>query len=114
MTSSCCLSWSGLEGLCTVLRRLSYPNRRFDLERIFFQGEVPVSIVFNQTLDFLYRRWAHLFDSIGRHFQTWLSLEVLEAGCAAIHGHACPMANIWGFIDGTRVPITRPIRNQRL
>ena len=65
MTSPGRLSWSGLEGLCLVLARLSNPNRNFDLEDDFSRGRAALSVVFNETLGFLYRRWRHLFEDLG-------------------------------------------------
>lgn len=105
--------WSGLEGLCLVLYRLSYPSRLFDVEHLFFRGQSEASVIFNSTLDFLYQEWMHVLDDIQHARQTWLSDARVEEGCQAIH-ESCPLDMVWGFIDGTCIPISRPTRHQRL
>ena len=106
-------SWSGLEGLCVVLRRLAYPNRRFDLESIFGCGEAELSVIFNTTLGFLYNEWNGLITDIARQKQGWLSAERIAESCAAVR-RVCPLDHVWGFIDGTAIPIARPKLHQRL
>ncbi|VDI30162.1 Hypothetical predicted protein [Mytilus galloprovincialis] len=76
---------SGIEGLCIVSRRLSYPNRLEDISPIF-QGR----------------------------YQEWLSEEYLRTFAEVIHKRGSPLLNCWGFIDGTVMPICRPIRHQRI
>ena len=100
-------SWSGLEGLCVVLRRLAYPNRRFDLESIFGRGEAELSVIFNTTLGFLYNEWNGLITDIARQKQGWLSAERIAESCAAVR-RVCPLDHVWGFIDGTAIPIAHP------
>ena len=105
--------WTGLEGLCLVLARLSVPNRRFDLEKTFGRGTSQLSVVFNSTLDFLFMTWRHLFSDLGQHTGTWLTVEKLAEGCDAV-ARKCPMQNVFGFLDGTARRIYRPAVNQRL
>ena len=113
MTSPCRLSWSGVEGLCVVLARLSTPNRSFDLEEVFHRGTAALSEVFNVTLDFLYNRWCHLFDDISQHTGHWLTPARLQESAQAVAAK-CPLNNVFGFVDGTCRRICRPKHNQRI
>ena len=108
--------WSGLEGLCILLRRLAYPTRHLDLDDFFGRGKADISIIFNQMLAFLYRRWNRLFTDITEHARPGhcLMLDKLRGHAAAISVRAKgPLDRIWGFIDGTARPIARPTRGQR-
>ena len=113
MTSPGRLSWSGLEGLCLVLARLSNPNRNFDLEDDFSRGRAALSVVFNETLGFLYRRWRHLFEDLGQHTGHWLTPARLRELAQAVEAK-CSLENVFGFVDGTCRRICRPQRNQRI
>ena len=113
MTSPCRLSWSGLEGLCLVLARLSNPNRNFDLEHDFRRGRADLSVIFNETLGFLYRQWRHLFEDLGHHTGHWLTPARLQELAQAVEAK-CPLRNVFGFVDGTCRRICRPRRNQRI
>ena len=43
------IGWSGLDGLCLVLRRLSYPNRLFDLVPIFGRSVQELIVILMTT-----------------------------------------------------------------
>lgn len=99
-----------LEGLCIVLRRMSYPNRLLDLVAEFGRGRAELSIIFNQTWQFILDNWGHLLTDLD---PAWLIEEVLDGSCAAI-GALCPPAKPVGFIDGTARAMCRPSAGQRL
>ena len=61
---------SGEEGLCVLLRRLSYPNRLGDLSEFFGRSISELSYIFNGILDFVYNAHSHLLTDLN---QTWLS-----------------------------------------
>ncbi len=44
----------GVEGLCILLRRLSYPNRLTDLVKQFNRSAAAISKIFNWMLSFVY------------------------------------------------------------
>lgn len=106
-------AWSGLEGLCMVLRRLCTPTRLVDLEEVFRRGKSESSIIINDTLRFLYNEWGRLLSDLAQHRQHWLTAEKLDDFCRAV-SVSCPLDNVWAFIDGTTRPICRPTYNQRL
>lgn len=114
MTAPNRTTWSGLEGLCLTLRRLSYPSRRCDLEQLFGRGVAEASIIFNSTLDHMYQEWNRLFIDLNEHTGSWLSPQRMEECCRAVHDMGSPLDNIFGFIDGTARPICRPKTHQRL
>ena len=51
---------SGEEGLCVLLKRLSYPNRLGDLSEIFGRSISELSYIFNGILDFVDNAHSHL------------------------------------------------------
>ena len=101
---------SGEEGLCVLLKRLSYPNRLGDLSEIFGRSISELSYTFNGILDFVDNAHSHLLTDLN---QTWLSPANLQVFADAIHAGGAPLENCWGFIDGTVRPICRPTQNQR-
>ena len=108
--------WSGLEGLCVLLRRLSYPNRLRDLEVFFGRGVTDLGIIAN----FICLQICHQFDRLLSDFanQPWFTAERLARYCAGI-AEKCDIEGVeglqlWGFIDGTVRRCCRPIRHQNL
>lgn len=101
---------SGIECLCILLRRLSYPNRLDDLSAFFGRTKTELSMLFNITLDHVYREFGHLLSTLQ---QDLLRPEKLREYADAIHEKGAPLTNCWGFIDGTARAIARPSRNQR-
>ena len=77
----------GLEGLCILLRRLSYPTQNFQLGDYFGRGSADISIITNTMLSYVYDRWnRHLVD-LSEHTRQgrWLSLAKLQEAAAAVH-----------------------------
>lgn len=102
--------WTGFEGLCLVLRRLSYPCRLKDMEEVFGRPRADLSVIFNRTVLFIHDTWGELLRNVG---SPWLTPDRLASYAEAV-SLRCPLPNIWGFIDGTVRPICRPIDGQRL
>ena len=101
----------GLEGLCMVLRRLSFPCRYADMIPRFAKPVPVISMVTNAVLDMIYAthspritRWNHAI----------LDPDQMEMYAAAITARGAPLQNCFGFIDGTVRPIARPGDNQRI
>ncbi|XP_074634726.1 uncharacterized protein LOC141893231 isoform X2 [Acropora palmata] len=98
----------GTEALLILLRRLSYPNRWCDLTHMFGRPEPELSMIFNEILTDIHRRFGHLLHNLDL---VWLDP---QAFAEAIFEKGSPLRDCWGFIDGTARPICRPIRNQKI
>ena len=101
---------SGYEGLCMVLRRFSYPNRLFDLEKFFGRPLSTLSLVINETVKILYDSHAHRLMNLQ---QPWIS-DRIQSYADAIHAKDAPLSNCFAFVDGTVRPICRPTIFQRV
>ena len=101
---------TGIEGFCILLCRLAYPNRLKDLEEIFGRGVSELSVIVNLVLGILYDSWHHLLYTLPA---AWLTTPRLQEGSDAVL-RLCPLQNVWGFIDGTALAISRPVEGQRL
>lgn len=100
----------GLEGLCLLLRRLTYPCRYVDLVKMFARPVPELSMISNTVLDWIYNNHAFRLTSWDQFF---LSPAYLERYCRSVADRGCPLRNCFGFIDGTVRAISRPDRNQR-
>jgi len=100
----------GVEGLCILLRRLSYPCRYGDMIQRFAKPVPILSMVTNQLLDHVYNHHAHRITQWNHNI---LSPVKLQTYIDAIASKGSPLANCFGFIDGTVRPITHPGANQR-
>lgn len=102
----------GMEALCMLLKRLTYPCRYSDMMHRF--GQRPLSVLClatNRVVEFVYA--AH-----HRRITDWnlavLNPPALQTYADCIHQHGAPLNNCFGFIDGTVRPIARPGTNQRI
>ena len=102
---------SGTEGLCVLLRRLSYPCRYSDLIPRFGRPIPELSMVFNTVCDFIYNTHGH---KITQWNNTILDPASLERYADAIYRKGAALDNCIGFIDGTVRPICRPGELQRV
>ena len=114
-----------MEALLILLRRMSYPNRWYDLCPLFGRTEPELSIIFNmvrnlsllvklfycpfcvQVLDDIFEKFKERLTNLDR---VWLNMQGFSE---AVHAKGAALQICWGFIDGTVRRITRPIRNQR-
>ena len=65
-----------MEGLCILLRRLSYPNRLHDLEKEFGTDASVLSRIFNMVLDYVYDHFCNRFKTPN---QSWITSDVLQS-----------------------------------
>lgn len=101
----------GLEGLCVVLKRLSYPCRYSDMIPRFAKPVPVLSMITNTVIDYLYDTHGH---RITQWNNTLLDPHSLEQYAAAVADKGAALNNCFGFIDGTVRPICRPGENQRI
>ena len=109
--------FTGLEVVCVILRRLSYPCRYLDLELFFGRPRTEICRLFLAGTRFL----QPIVDRKLSNFnQPWLSLnsiieyqtavqDKLFANNAPPFVQKCP----WGFIDGTVLATCKPQHFQR-
>ena len=102
---------SGMEGLCIVLKRLSYPCRYTDMVTRFGRNPAELCLIFNAVLDHIYELHRHRLQSWGQPF---LQPHRLNEYAAAVHQHGAPLENCFRFIDGTVRGIARPKETQRV
>ena len=106
------ISETGMNGLCILLKRLSYPNRWTDGCPAFGRCPSDLCIIFYHVLDFVFANFSFLLDDISRLF--WLQRDVLPVYCNAVVRKESPLTNVWGFIDGTARPMCRPSEGQQV
>ena len=95
----------GMEALCVVLYRLSYPSRLTDLMEAFARSESVVSRIVSHMINFIFNRYSQLLRTL-QHPSTNLN-EMAE-----LVGNVSPLKNCIGFIDGTVRAICRPVYDQ--
>ena len=101
----------GLEGLCMLLRRTSYPCRCSDMMPRFPRPVSVLSLITNEVLDFIYQNHSHLVTDWNRNV---LNAGALQTYAEAISRKGSPLDNCFGLIDGTVRPIARPDTGQRV
>lgn len=101
---------SGQEGLCILLRRLSYPNRLIDLEPFFGRSMTALSKIIDFMIGHIYENFGHLLSNLQN--LPWLNLQRFRMYANAVHDKGSPINNCWAFIDGTTRGICRPSENQ--
>jgi hypothetical protein len=101
----------GLEGLCVLLRRTSYPCRFSDMIKRFPRPVSVLSLITNEVMDFIYDNHCHLVTEWNRDV---LSSVALQQYAETISRKGSPLNNCFGFIDGTVRPISRPGNGQRI
>lgn len=76
----------------------------------FGYSETQLSECINFTGEFILSKWQHLLGFSDAR----LPPSTLEMFAKAIHIKGCPSNQIWGFIDCTIMPISRPISDQQV
>ena len=103
--------FSGIEGICLLLRRLAYPCRYSDLIPRFGRGEPEISMITKKMTDFV-------FDEHSHRVLQWnnflLSPPKLQGYADAISARGAALDNCFGFNDGTVRPICKPAIHQRV
>ena len=101
----------GIEGLCILLRRLSYPCRYSDLIPRFCRPVPVLSMISNKVLDFIYEIHSH---RILQWNHGLLDPNKIQTYADAVRNQGAALHNCFGFIDGTVRPIARPWAHQRI
>ena len=96
------IKWTADEGLCMLLRRLSYPNRLIDMVPLFGRHVSELSIIINAMANEIY----HLHkEKVTNIHQPWVNFDQYSN---VISQKGAYLSNIWGFLDGTQLKICRP------
>lgn len=98
-----------IEGLCMVLKRLTYPCRYSDVIHRF--GRTVPSMITNAVEEFIYQNYHHRLTQWNA---TLLSPRKLQQYADAVAVKGSPLKNCFGFIDATVRPISRPGENQKI
>ena len=101
----------GMEGLCMLLRRLSYPCRYSDMIARFGRPVPVMSMVTNTVLDYIFTTHSH---RILQWNQAILQPAQLQMYADSVSLKGAALNNCFGFIDGTVRPICRPGEHQRM
>ena len=101
----------GIEGLCMVLKRLSYPCRYSDLIPRFGRPVPVLSMINNTVLDYIYDAHSHRITQWNHSILDPANLQIYAN---AISNKGAALDHCIGFIDGTVRPICRPGEKQRI
>jgi hypothetical protein len=80
----------GKEALLVLLRRLAYPNRWCDLVQVFGRRETELSLIFNEILQDIYRRFHHLLENL--EDLVWLDVSTFST---AVKNAGAPLDNCY-------------------
>ena len=101
----------GMEGLCILLRRLSYPCRYSDMISRFGLPVPVLSMVSNDVLDFIYNTHRHRITQWNHNVLNPAALQIYSN---AIADKGAALHNCFRFVDGTVRPVCRPGEHQRV
>jgi hypothetical protein len=93
-----------VEGLCLVLRRLSFPSRWKDLVMVFGRSKASLSRIFIHVMELLMTRHEHLLEFNPFRFQHRLAQWAAAIAAKGVD----PALGIAIFIDGTLRGVARP------
>lgn len=99
----------GIEGLCMLLKRTSFPCRYSDMIYRFGRPVPILSMVINQVVDYIYQAHAHRITQWNNQLLNPASLQLYAD---AIGRKGAALENCFGFVDGTVRPISRPKEHQ--
>ena len=100
-----------MEGLCILLRRLSYPCRYSDIISRFGLPVPVLNMVSNDVLDFIYSSHRH---RITQWKHNVLNPAALQIYSNAIADKGAALHNCFGFVDGAFRPVCRPGEHQKV
>ena len=100
-----------MEGLCILLRRLSYPCRYSDMISGFGLPVPVLSMVSNDVLDFIYNTHRHRITQWNHNVLNPAALQIYSN---VISGKGAALHNCFGIVDGTVRPVCRPGEHQRV
>ena len=107
MYGSSRVTWTGVEGLCILLRRLAYPNRLCNLIPQFAHSKSELSEIVNAMLEFICDAHKDKLSSITHHWDDHAKY------CQAVLDKGSALSNVFGFIDGMTDRMCRPSRGQQ-
>ena len=110
-SAPCRTTWSSMEGLLILLRRLTFPARLSELCTEFGRSTSSLSKISNIMLAWVWSRWGQLLTN--PFGQPFFSADRVTGYGEAIARKMNVDLPVWGFIDGTVRPICRPERHQR-
>lgn len=97
--------FSAHEALCVLLRKWAFPARWPDLTTMFRRTSDALAGCKSELQKFLYYQWVvPKLDKL----DTKRIIPRLPLYSVAIYERGAPLNNVWGFIDGTLRPTTRP------
>lgn len=99
-----------MEGLCILLRRLSYPCRYSDMLHRFGRPVPVLSMISSQVLDYVYDVHSHRVTQWNHEI---LSPQARQPYSNLIAAVGATLNNYIGFVDDTVRPICRPGEHQR-
>lgn len=102
--------FDAITATCIVLKRLSFPTRWRDLEPVFCMRASALFEVFREVVEGFIEAKGHLIES----FHSELMTERSQIYADAIQRKGAPLDNCIGFIDCTKVQISRPGGNSSL
>ena len=100
----------GIEGLCMLLKRTSFPCHYSDMIYRFGRPVPILSMVTNQVVDYIYQAHAHRITQWNNQLLNPASLQLYAD---AIGRKGAALENCFGFVDGTVRPISRPKEHER-
>jgi len=101
----------GLDDLCMLLKRLSYPCRYRNMIQRFPKPVPILSMITNQTIAYVQDVHENRALNCNREL---LSPVNLSTYVGTVTARRAPLPNCFGFIDGTVRPISRPREHQQL
>ena len=103
--------FDSMEGLCMLLKRVSYPCRYSDMIPRFGRPVSVLSLITNHTLDYIYENHGHLITQWNGNIS---NPRALQSYVDSISRKEAPLNNCFGFVDRSVRPISRPGHAQRV
>ncbi|KAI3656971.1 hypothetical protein MP638_004202 [Amoeboaphelidium occidentale] len=100
----------GIEALCILLRKLTYPCDFEHLTSLFGRSPSKLRKLFNYALDFIYDKYHHLLDMSTERL---LKLKPkMPSFAEAVSSQGAPLKNIFMILDDTRIQVSEPELHQ--
>jgi hypothetical protein len=90
------------EAMCVVLNRLAFPVRFYSMACVFGRSRSNLCDIFWHVINVIYEHWGGLL-----YLNRKLVEKNVDRYCRAVAAKGSPMNNVFGFIDGTKVPTCR-------
>lgn len=103
--------FTGMEGLCMLLKRLAYPCRYSDLIHRFGRPVPVLGMITNEVIDYIYNTHHHKITNWNNDI---LNPAALQMYTDAISAKGAALDNCFRFIDSNVRPISKPGDRQRV